>query len=190
MGASAHAYIVAALGSADGGWPDALSVAPLAASRSRPILLVTRDTVPESTRRALARHGTRFATVIGGEAVLSESVVQQLRRDDVSVTRLAGPDRYATSAVLFDEAIRLGMSSSRVWLTTGRNWPDALAAGPVVAMGGHLMLLVDGADLTSSPASRARLVDNRDGIEQIRVLGGVGAVSQQVVSQVEALFGP
>ena len=47
--------------------------------------------------------------------------------------RLAGATRYATAALVRDEAVAVGMDPDRIWLATGRSFTDALTPAPTVA---------------------------------------------------------
>jgi hypothetical protein len=73
-----------------------------------------------------------------------------------------------------------------VWIATGRAFPDALAAGPAVARLGHSLLLVDGADLDGSPATRDVLAGAP--VQRVRLLGGSAAISPRVERQVRDLL--
>ncbi|MBW3536807.1 MAG: cell wall-binding repeat-containing protein, partial [Actinobacteria bacterium] len=72
---------------------DALAAGGPAASTRRPILLVTRDSVPLPTRQALTEMGTSSTVVVGGTASVSDTTMNQLP----SPRRVAGSDRYSTS---------------------------------------------------------------------------------------------
>jgi hypothetical protein len=100
------------------------------------------------------------------------------------VTRVAGLTRYATSAALADVAVTAGARSGRPWLATGRNWPDALAAGPAAAADGGVLVLVDGHGLDGSP-------DTRDWVRGVAVdraalVGGLGVIRPSAASEAEA----
>ncbi|HEX2027577.1 MAG TPA: S8 family serine peptidase, partial [Nitriliruptorales bacterium] len=86
----------------DRGWPDALSASGLAAVQRRPVLLVTRDVLPESTAAAVA--GDQDVTIVGGRASVSDAVAVELDRRAGAVRRLAGADRYGTSAAVAGDA--------------------------------------------------------------------------------------
>ena len=73
-----------------------------------------------------------------------------------TTTRLAGTDRWATSAAVATRAVTEGMSGPP-WLASGANWPDAVSAGPAAAAGKGVLLLVAPSDLAGSPASQAWL---------------------------------
>lgn len=176
------------------GWPDALSVAPYAAFAGNPIMLVTRDTLPVFTAQALGAYGPSQLVIVGGTAAVSQAVEDELAAftglDPAAgeVRRLAGVDRYGTSAAVYDEAVTRGMDPAGKWLATGRNFPDALAAGPAVAALGQTLLLVDGTSLAGSPATAARLPVDIDLIDTVAVLGGTTAISDGVVNELELLL--
>jgi putative cell wall-binding protein len=172
------------------GWPDALSAASLAAATGRPVLLATRDALPADTVRALADLGIRETLVVGGSAAVSDAVVAQVQAAGHGPRRLAGATRYETSRAIYEEALRVGLNPAALWLATGRNWPDALAAGPVVAATGGTFLLIDGRDLAGSPPAAALLRELRGRIRHVTVLGGTAAVATDVVDQVRGLLRP
>lgn len=168
------------------GWPDAVSVAALAAHQRRPILLVTTHGLPEETRAALDELEVRDAVVVGGTAAVSQQVQDSIAHMGVDVRRVAGRSRYETSAAVAALAVEAGLRADRTWLATGRNWPDALAAAPVVARDGGAMLLVDGVSLGGSPATRTWLVE-RGPFETVPLVGGAGAISAAAESEIRAV---
>lgn len=113
-------------------WPDAVSAAARAGSVGAPVLLTRQGDLPAATREALGRLRPSSITVVGGSGVVSEAVLSALRGyTSGSVTRVAGPDRYATSAAV---ARLAGTDVPMVYVATGTNYPDALAAA---ARAGH-----------------------------------------------------
>ena len=172
------------------GWPDALSAAPLAAHLGHPILLVDRDRLPPESGAALRRLQITEGTVVGGAGAVSDAVVAELAGFGVSTTRLAGPDRYATSRAVHAASVEAGMTAEYPWVGTGRNWPDTLTAGPAVAATGATLLLVDGEGLDGSAATRDLLAELAPDIALLRVVGGTGAVSQATEQRLAELLGP
>jgi putative cell wall-binding protein len=166
------------------GWPDALSASGVAAHTGEPILLVTRDDVPPETASALQGHSSVRATIVGGTAAVSAAVEERIDELVASVERVAGADRYATSAAAADLAVADGSSAVHPWLGTGRDWPDALAAAPAVARDGGVLLLVDGRDPVGSAATHAWL-PGRD-IQRGVVVGGTVAITPQVRAAIES----
>ena len=79
---------------------EAAVAAPLAHHLHAPLLLVTRDAVPAPVARWIATHKVSRVLVVGDAATVSDAVLTVLRTPGVTVTRVAGADRYATSALV------------------------------------------------------------------------------------------
>ncbi|MHB1342412.1 MAG: cell wall-binding repeat-containing protein [Coriobacteriia bacterium] len=161
-------------------YADALSVAPLAAAKGWPILLTNATTLPAQTGAAITRLGATSCVVIGGTGVVSPGVMAQLP----GATRKGGTDRYDTCAVIADYAVTNGMSFATVGTTVGNNFPDALAAGPLLAkLGGVLMLTPPNA--VSSPMT-ARLTAHKADVDTLVVIGG--ALQQATIDRMRTLI--
>lgn len=98
-------------------------------------------------------------------------------------TRRFGADRYATAAAI--SAAHFAPGAPVVFVATGLDFPDALAAGPAAAkLGGPVLLVAQDALPDPTAAELARLAPKR-----IVVLGGEGAVSANVLTALAA-FSP
>src|SRR5680860_1446240 len=188
VGGEAVYVVEGAHADADRGWPDAVAVAGLAAGQQRPILLVLRDRVPPATTQALNDLRPSSVTIVGGEVAVSDEVEQELAAHGGRVSRLAGSTRYGTSAAIAEVAAADALPQS-VWLATGRNWPDALSAGPAAAAQGGVLLLVDPVSLSASAPVRDWVVRHRDCSERVVLLGGPTTLSADVAVQVEGVHG-
>lgn len=171
------------------GWPDAVSVAPYAAHLGAPVLLVTRDDLPDDTATALRELGVTEAVVVGGRASVSDEVLAELAAAGHGPRRISGPDRYRTSEAVLLEAESTGMDPARLFLATGRAFADALSGGPAVAAVSGSLLLVDGQSLDGSPGVRDLLQARAGSFEIVRLLGGPAAISEPVEAEVRALVG-
>lgn len=160
------------------GWPDALAASGLAAAERIPVLLVNAERLPTETADAL--EGVGNATLVGGTAAISAAVESAIADRVDRVTRLAGADRYATSAVVADEAVSRGHQATEAWLATGRNWPDGLVAGAAAGTAGVPLLLIDGQDLSGSVASAAWLQAHAAELDRVHLVGGTAAIGMQV----------
>jgi hypothetical protein len=168
------------------GWPDAVSAGPYAALTGSPVLLVTRDRLPEETATAL--EGASEVVVVGGAAAVSPAVEETLA-EGAEVRRIAGQDRYDTSRLLVEAAqAEADASRSILWLATGAAWPDALAVGPAAAATGAPLLLVHPGDLDRSAPSRAVIEAQREDLRDVRAAGGASAIAQRVLDQVVAIL--
>ncbi len=123
-----------------GVFADALAGTPLAVAEDAPMLLTGSADLDGRVLDELHRLLTPGATVylLGGTAALSDGVETDLA--GYHVVRLAGADRYATSVKI---AEALG-DPSTVFLTTGHDFADGLAAGTAAATVGGAVLLTDG----------------------------------------------
>ncbi|MCV0402350.1 MAG: cell wall-binding repeat-containing protein [Chloroflexi bacterium] len=162
-------------------FPDALAAGPVAARNDGPVLLTEPNYLPQATRDELARLRPGRIVVLGGTAVISNSVASALDAYTTgSVTRIAGSDRYATAAAVSQSTFGAGVPAA--FVATGEGFPDALTAGPAaVKLGGPVLL----AERTSVPqALRDELSRLRP--QRIYVLGGTSAVSDSVKNALQA----
>lgn len=134
-----------------------------------------------STRTRLAQRGVRACARDGldRDAILHVYLDPGLLIADA--VRRSGADRYETAAAVSRASV--SADAATVFVATGRDFPDALAAGPAAAAAGTSVLLTD-ADVLS-PAAREELL--RIGPDRILVLGGPGAVSDSVAEALRAL---
>lgn len=169
-----------------GGWPDAVSAAPLAAASGAPLLLATADGLPAVTAEALGDLAPDELVIVGGEVAISADVAATAgEAAGAAAVRLGGADRIGTSLEVARSMQAAGLgSSSSLWLATASNWPDALAAGPAVAADGGLLGLAD-ADGNAPPL--IELLDLADA-DVVRLVGGPEAIGGPGLRQrIEAL---
>lgn len=171
------------------GWPDAVAVSALAARTHRPILLVARDAVPAATAQALAALQADEVTLVGGTAVISPAVEAALAAPGRAVRRLQGVNRYETARAVATAAVADGADAARTWFATGVDWPDALAAGPAVAVDGGTLLLIDGRSTSGTPAATSWLAGVVGGLRQLVVVGGEAAVTAPALALLAGLLG-
>lgn len=167
---------------------DALVGAARAGELAGPVLLTRPHGLASATRSELSRLEPSTVLVLGGTEAIDEAVMDQIRGvvPGAEVRRIGGTDRYQTAALVASE---FGMPET-IYVTTGVNFPDALAAsalpfgssvGPAAYESAAILLTRP----TSLPgATRAEL--ERVGPERIVVVGGVEAVSDEVMSELEA----
>jgi putative cell wall-binding protein len=127
-------------------YPDALSAGPLAHKYDAPILLTGSSNLNNDTSVELERLKVRKVYIIGGNAVISKKVENQLSALDITAIRIAGQDRYDTSLKV---AQKVGLSKG-VFVTIGTDFPDALSTAPVAAANEMPLLLVPPKELTAS----------------------------------------
>lgn len=164
------------------GFADALAGAPAAALEDSPMLLVTRDSIPNATRDELLRLNPQRIYVLGGGASISSAVASALNGYTTgSVTRLSGSDRYGTGAAV----VRQFWTKSRGYVATGQNFPDALTGGAVAGKESVPVLLVAG---TFVPLETGQQI-LRIGANRLDVFGGTASVSGSAVNRLRNLIG-
>lgn len=164
---STEAVVVAA-----SGWTDALAATAL----GLPLLLAGRDVLPQATREELRRLGARRVWVVGGTDAVGRSVRDELRQSGMTVTDVAGADRYETAARLA-EASALA-ASTRVIVASGESWSDAASIAAWAAASRTPIVLTrrDALPETSREALR--------NASAAIVVGGGDVVSDRVAAEV------
>lgn len=168
-------------------WPDAVAAGALLAGDTAPPLLLTRgEVLPEATLEALADLAPDRVRLLGGPAAIAESVEEALEDAGYEVDRLAGDDRWGTSAAVLDAALAGGASPEGLILATGEAFPDALAAGALAAARGEPLALVPHCDLDDASAI-AEAIEGGLATRAV-VVGGDAAVSARVAWQVDGFL--
>ena len=118
--------------------------------------------------------------VLGGPGAVADGVIAQLTTCAVSeVDRVFGSDRYATAAEIASEAFS---APTTVYVATGTDFPDALAAGPAAAATNSPVLLVNSSFVPAATAAELAAIAP----DRIVVLGGEAAVSKAVETTLAA----
>ncbi|WP_248150609.1 cell wall-binding repeat-containing protein [Microbacterium aoyamense] len=176
-------------------YPDALGAAPSAAYLNGPLLLVPpTGALPASVAAELARLSPERVVIVGGLGAVSEAMADQVADAATveegmppEVDRKRGASRYHTARALVEDAFAAG-SVSQVYIATGRNYPDALSASAVAGGKGAPVVLVDGALATLDADTIALLAELKaDAGMKAWVIGGTGAVSAGIMSQLSTL---
>ncbi|WP_404430373.1 cell wall-binding repeat-containing protein [Microbacterium lacus] len=97
--------------------------------------------------------------------------------------RVAGADRFETSALVSQKLVPTGTRAPVVYVANGLSFPDALTAGPAAAKHGGVVLFTT-ADMLPAVVV-AELTRLRP--ERIVIVGGPAAVSERVRVQIAAL---
>lgn len=155
-----------------GNFPDAVVAGSLGANEQAPVLLVEQNSVPGVVMDRLKELNPSAIHIVGGPGVISDSVRDQVKSaTGVTPTRIFGGDRHATSVAGSVHAFPSGTDT--VYIATGANFPDALAAGPAGAADDAPVLLVQSACMPEV----VRKEIERLGASEMVVIGGEGVVS-------------
>lgn len=164
-------------------FPDALTAGPVAFLAGQPLLLVSRDAIPQSVVDVLRQIQPSQITVVGGPPAVSENVVSQLRSyAGYGVRRLLGRDRYATGAIVVGDGFH-GYTGP-VFIATGANYPDALAGGAAAER------LVAPLILSQRDALPAATQGVLAGMSPTRfiLLGSATVLSSSLTAQLQSLY--
>jgi putative cell wall-binding protein len=147
---SAHVVILAR----DDVFADALAGSPMSNVFVGPVLLTPTAALGASAQEGIVRALNLGDTVyiLGGVAAISDHVVAQLTALGYATVRIGGADRYATAALI---ATKLATSEtiSRIYLATGINFPDALAAASAAGSNHGVILLSAGSVLPGASSA-------------------------------------
>lgn len=158
-------------------YPDALSGSASAGRNGRPMLLTGPDHLPSATREALDRLDPGRIVILGGTVAVSNSVRNQLQdHTDGDVTRIAGANRYDTSALIADT---FPGNRSRVFVATGADFPDALSGSALAAKEANPVLLATPTRLPNSVGDAIDGLNPDSGV----VLGGYTSLNSIVLDQ-------
>lgn len=164
-------------------YPDALGGSPMATANGMPVLLTNPVSgevyVPESVSEAF---------ILGGTAAVTASTEASLVADlgEENVVRCGGANRYETGALVASLAVEQGLRWNGVGITTGQDFPDALAAGAMLGARTAVMLMTPSDSL--HPAVASALTENAGSIETAYIIGGTGAVSTAVEDAIKGLL--
>jgi len=108
--------------------PDAIAISAFAAEQGSPILLTDSDQLPPSTIQALIDLKASNVILLGGTAVISTSVENELSAK-YSVKRWGGFDRYDTQSIIFQNLFNTETSQSPLYFTSGLVRQDDVSSG-------------------------------------------------------------
>lgn len=157
-------------------YPDALAGAALAGSLDSPVLLTRPQGVPGATAAQVARLQPDRVVVLGGPEAVPDTILTELRGlTDAPVDRLSGLDRYRTAAAVSTEYGQV----DRVFVATGADYPDALAAAARAGAVDAPVLLTRKDSIPDATAEALTALSP----QRITVLGGEAAVEDDVVQE-------
>ncbi len=156
------------------GYADALAAASLAGTCRGPVLLVGNAGLSSDLASEITRLGVKQAYIVGGTGAVPTSVGVSLSSLGISVTRVAGIDRYDTAAAVAREVISAsGATHPNVFVVTGTNYADAVSVSSVAYALRAPVLLTKPTQIPATTLSALRELEPT----QTTVIGGSGAVS-------------
>lgn len=148
---------------------DALSIAPFAALKNMPILLVPKNYVPNSVKRYLSTVNIDRTYIIGGTDIISNTVSASFN----NVSRIGGADKYARNISVI-KAFSSNIYWHTIYIATGNDFPDALSGSVIASKESAPIVLVGAAPTTET---KNFINQNKDLVTEYKILGGDGVVS-------------
>lgn len=160
---------------------DALSISSYASYSGNPIVLCDPTNGVDSTAlNLIQKYGYTKAIIVGGNNAVPVLVEKQLSKYGcVSINRLSGTTRYETSIEIAKYGEKHGLSMNGAMYVTGKNYPDALAAGPIAGSIASNLLLID-----EEKVDESYLGNYKTKVTKAYVIGGENAVSYGAMASV------
>lgn len=160
-------------------FPDAISMAPVAALKGMPIILTRRYELSSDIKNFLSKNTITKSYVIGGTGAVSDKVAGELPSSE----RIWGNNRYETNLNIMKHFIS-SFNNTEIFIASGQNFPDALGGAAYVAKHSAPMFLV-------SPQVNKATEDYIYGFYQLGspigdlvILGGVGVIPDYVAQRI------
>ncbi|KGK91536.1 cell wall-binding protein [Desulfosporosinus sp. HMP52] len=175
--------------------PDAIAISAFAGAQGNPILLTDRDTLPASTLQALINLNAKNVVLLGGTAVISNSVENQLSNRFL-VQRWGGYDRYDTQSLIFQNLLNKDNPQSPLYFTSGlvrqddvssgKPYADALLTAALAAKNGGFVAMTQPNSLP--PSLNYFLLYNKGYISKSAVVGNNSGVSFNLEQQLRQML--
>ncbi|WP_010293651.1 cell wall-binding repeat-containing protein [Clostridium senegalense] len=166
---------------------DALSATPYAKMKDAPILLTEKNSLNFDTRDEIRRLKASNVYIVGGKSVVSDNVVNDLKKLGCNVYRIAGSDRYETSLNVAKEMDKKEDISEVAVVNGITGLADALSvASPAASR--HIPIILSSRD--NLWGSEKWMNDEK--ISKSYIIGGKAAISVDVENKLnnsERLFG-
>ncbi|MCS5719829.1 cell wall-binding repeat-containing protein [Herbiconiux sp. CPCC 205763] len=160
---------------------DALPGSAASGHEGGPVLLATKDAVPDAVAAELSRLQPGRIVVLGGTNTIADSVVAALQ-DTAPTVRIAGADRYAVSAAVSGAVFPAG--TRVVYVASGAVFADALSgSAAAIARKGPVLLVTASAIPPAVARELTRLAPTK-----IIVLGGANTVADSVLRGLTAFL--
>jgi putative cell wall-binding protein len=152
-------------------FPDALAIAPYAASHGFPILLTKPDSLPSDINHLFETKPYTNTLIVGGEGSVGSNVYNSVP----SPYRIGGKDRYEVAANIFTQFYP---NTNKLYIATGSAFADALTGSVLISKDntGLLLTMKD-----SVPNATLNILSSRASGMSV-ILGGTGSVGNGILT--------
>ncbi|EDT82978.1 leucine-rich repeat protein [Clostridium botulinum] len=126
------------------GYADSLSASVLAKKLNTPIILTQSEELHKSAKEALKTLKAKNLHVIGGNASVSQSIRDDLKKEGYALTELGGKTRFETNMAIANYLVeKHNVKADEILVVNGKDgFSDALSAASVAAAKGQILLIV------------------------------------------------
>lgn len=171
-------------------FPDALSGSALAGVYQCPVLLTNSQKLSNETKAEIQRLAASGCTVLilGGTGAVSEAVEKSIKALGVKTVRVAGSDREATAAAVYQKGKQAGgfKTGGTVIIATGYSFADALSISPYAYASKTPIIL---AKKNGSLSKNVKVLLASEGFTKAIIIGGTGCVSAESENYLKATLG-
>ncbi|WP_413307005.1 cell wall-binding repeat-containing protein [Bacillus sp. 1P10SD] len=166
------------------GWAiaDGLTATPLASANDAPILLTTKESIPDETFKEIQRLDVKTVVLIGGTSVISDSIKDSFEASGIMVSRIGGENRYETSLMIAQELDKVSEVNT-VYMAYGYGEPDALS---IAAQSGKSKQPII---LTEKQAVPTKTIDwlKDEGLQTAYFIGGTTVIAPAIINQMNQI---
>lgn len=162
---------------------DAISATPFANAKDAPILLTNKDTLNEETKQQLKDLGVKNVYIIGGENVVSNKIEEQLISENITVDRIQGSNRQATSIEIAKRLDQINNVKEVSVVNGYKGLADAVSIASISA-NENMPIILSETDKISDEA--IEFIDDNN-IAKSYIIGGESVVSNDLENKLPNL---
>lgn len=148
-------------------YTDALSIAPIAAKLQIPIILMPKDSIPDSVSSFISGRNIPKTYVLGDSDLISDNVVSKFPNRE----RIPGKDKYERNINIIN-AFEDKFDFSNAYLAYSEGFADALSGSALAAIKGNPIILAG----NSTEASTKSFILGKK-LSKLNVLGGTAGIT-------------
>ena len=172
----------------DSNYADALCGSPLAKALNAPILLSAKELLPNATKTEMTRLGVKNVYILGGTAVIDETIEKQLAETGLNVVRIAGEDRYGTSSEVARCLQQMsGKPSLTAFFVSANDYPDAISVSSIAAIKDSPIFYVDKSGKLDEKV-KDYLANCGRKLGFAYIIGGTSAISDDILEEIKPYF--
>ena len=158
-------------------FPDALAASPLAKKYNAPILLTESSSITPITKQTLIDLQVKNVFIIGGTAVVSGNVENQLKSMNIVVSRIYGQTQYDTAIKVAEQIT----TPTTLFVCTSSDFSDALSISPMASLKQAPIILVPNDSIL--PDSVKSYITANNSITKTYVIGNSDTINDNIANQ-------